>query len=250
MNIHLSLAAYPRHSAHHAMVRAVEERVSEPFLGRLSLAHVQVCPQNTGVMTEEYVQNLVDAFPGTQFRPHANVRVEYRRQVNDLDTFDPKSSWWLALKRCCEIMRAPAYSAHAGLRANATMSQVLDNTKRCEDFLGIPVGIEGHYPTPRDIYLVSSWAEYEQMLQSGVHFALDMSHLQIVGEQEGIYRLPLMEKLLRSEHCIEIHVSDNDGRRDSHQLMAMRPWWWGLLKQANPNAIIFSEGTQPDVRSA
>lgn len=245
MKIHLSLAAYPRHSAHHAMVRATQEQVSEPLLGQLSLAHVQVCPQNTGVLTHEYVAGLVEAFPQTRFRPHANVRVEYRRQVNDLDTFAPTMSWWRALRRCCELMHAPAYTAHAGLKANATLSQVLDNTRRAQDFLGIPVGIEGHYPTPRGIFLLDSWISYAVLLGSGVNYALDLSHLQILAAQSKRRYQTLIQELLASEHCIEVHVSDNDGRRDSHKLLDHEPWWWPLLVHTHPNAIIFSEGTQP-----
>lgn len=245
MNINLSLAAFPRHNPMAAMARAVAGRVSEPFLGELSLDHVQVCPQNTGVLTPVYLEVLRDAYPQTQFRPHANVRVEHLRQVNDLDTFDPSSSWWKALKQACEILKAPAYSAHAGLRANCSFSQVLDNARRCEDFLGIPVGIEGHYPTPRGIYLLDSWDEYRKLYISGVNYALDLSHLQILAHQTGERGTALINAMLYSKHCIEIHVSENDGRRDGHALIAQEPWWWKSLRYAHPNAIIFSEGTQP-----
>lgn len=245
MKINLSLAAYPRHSALRAMRRATEEKVSEPLIGRLHLDHVQICPQNTGVLTPEVIQELMLYYPHTQFRLHANARVEYKRQVVDLDSFDPMSSYWKRLRAVSFSLRAPAYTAHAGLRANCSLVDVLANTLRAEDFMGIPVGIEGHYPTPRGIYLLDSWTDYKVLLNSGVNYALDLSHLQILAEQTKMYHTGLMRELLSSAHCLEVHVSDNDGRRDSHKLLEQEPWWWPLLKYVHPNAVIFSEGTQP-----
>lgn len=245
MKVHLSLAAYPRFSPIEAMRRATHEHVSEPLLGRLSLDHVQVCPQNTGVLDDEYITGLVQAYPNTQFRLHANARVEYKRQVVDLAQFDPTSSFWKALRSTSELLGAPAYTAHAGLKANASLAEVFDNTRRAQDFMGIPVGIEGHYPTPRGIYLIDSWLEYAMLWKSGVNYALDLSHLHILARQTDTYPSDLIKQMLSSPNCIEVHVSTNDGRRDSHQLLETEPWWWPLLPHAHPNAIIFSEGTQP-----
>jgi hypothetical protein len=82
------------------------------------------------------------------------------------------------------------------------------------------------------------------LLESGVNYVIDLSHMQIIAQQSGKIETNLLKELLQSERCIEVHVSTNDGKKDLHHCLSetSRPWWIDLLDLANPNATIFSEG--------
>lgn len=242
--IHVSLAAFPGVDFLNAMERATKG-VSEPLLGELSLEHVQLCPQNIGLLTQEYAAGLAEAFPRTQFRLHANCRVLPGRQITNLDRFDSSGPYWLQLATVSQTIGAPAYTAHAGLRANATLAQVLDNTRRASDLFGCTVGVEGHYPTARGIFLLDSWEDYRVLHESGVPYALDLSHLHILAVQSGRRDEGLVREMLANPACIEVHLSGNDGDHDTHETLDESIWWWELLSSTNPMATLFSEGTQP-----
>lgn len=111
----------------------------------------------------------------------------------------------------------------------------------------VPVATEGLYPTLRDDYLVSTWQEYRWLLDNHIPYALDLSHLAIVAKKSRQMDEALVLDLMTSELCLEIHVSDNDGRSDSHQVLQDKPWWWKSLENArtiNDSPVMFSEGNQ------
>jgi len=118
------------------------------------------------------------------------------------------------------------------------------NVLRIEERCGIPVGVEGLYPAPGDRWLLSTWADYEWLLESDLHYAIDLSHLAIVARHERCEDLALARELVSNERAIEVHVSDNDGRADRHTTLARQPWWWPVLEDVHPAAVIFSEGNQ------
>lgn len=242
--INVSLAAYPGMGFVDAMQMASSHNPAEPLLGTLGLAHTQLCPQNRGILDEELAAGLTQAFPRTQFRLHANVRVLPNRYVEDWSAFNDKSVYWQALARVSRVLHAPAYSAHAGLRKEASMATLFDNVRRAQDLFECTVGIEGHYPTKGDVYLVSSWEEYRAVLESNLAYAVDLSHLHIVAKQSRVFDKELVKDMLASPNCIEVHVSGNDGSKDEHRMLSTAPWWWELLASANPNAVFFSEGQQ------
>lgn len=242
--INISLAAYPGCDFFEAMQRAVSEAPAEPLLGSLAVTETQLCPQNRGVLTPEFAKGLREVFPGTRFRLHANVRVLPSRQIADWSSWDAQSPYWKALAATSQVLQAPAYTAHAGRRSEADLATVLESARRAQDVFGCPVGIEGHYPTRSDVFLVSSWEEYRTLFESGVPYAVDLSHLHIVAEQSGRYESTLVQEMLANERCIEVHLSSNDGTKDQHQLLTQEPWWWPLLAYINDDAVIFSEGVQ------
>lgn len=240
MNACLSLACWP--GLDYARVPELLARPhAEPLAGPLSTAHVQLVPQITGLLDEAHVDLLRAAFPSTRFRLHANVRVLPPHRMADLSTFGSDDDWFRQAARINRQLDAPAYSAHAGRRRHATLAQVLDNAQRCAGLFGCPVAIEGLYPDRQDTQLVSTWDEYRTVMDSGVPYALDLSHLNIVahryGREDG-----LVADLLACERCIEVHVSDNDGHHDSHGVCTAPPWWFSLLARLNLEAVVFSEG--------
>lgn len=240
MNACLSLACWP--GLDYCRVPEVLARThTEPLFGTLSTAHVQLVPQTVGQLDAARADGLLAAFPGIQFRLHANVRVLPRHRLADLSTFDADQDWFEQAAHISQRLGASAYSAHAGYRRNATLAQVLDNARRCADLFGCPVAVEGLYPDRHRTQLVASWEEYRTVFESGVPYALDLSHLNIVahrvGREDG-----LVADMLACERCIEVHVSDNDGMGDQHRICHTPPWWYRLLAHLHPGAVVFTEG--------
>lgn len=240
--VHISLGAYGRMPHGLAIAKALHEMPKDPMLGRLSSERMQLCPQGRGRLDVEFAQELVKSFPSVEWRLHANVQLEYSQRVVDLAHWPTKRGWFTQLGQVSAALKAPVYTAHAGRRDQATVNQVLSYVREAEQFLGIPVGLEGHYPTRSGVWLFSSWTEYRKLLESDVHYALDLSHLHILATQSGRIEWSLMQELVSSPQCLEIHVSANDGSADQHQLLDGPTWWLPLLSQANSDAVIFSEG--------
>lgn len=242
--VNLSLAAYPGVEFVQGVQLAREANPSEPLLGLLAMDHVQLCPQNRGILDEGCIEALKALYPQIQFRLHANVRIGHKRQVTDWSAWETEPAYWQGLARASRQIGAPAYTAHAGLRREASLTQILDAARHAQDLFGVPVGIEGHYPTHDDQFLVSSWEEYQALFESGVPYALDLSHLNIVAKQSRRRETGLVAEMLACERCIEVHVSDNDGRKDSHAGLTTPPWWWELMGNIHDKAVVFSEGQQ------
>lgn len=243
MKPQVSLACWPglRHERAAGMLLGPEP-ITEPLFGELGTQHVQLVPQSFGVLTEELAATLASRHARTAFRLHANVRVLPGRCVADVSGLVLYPAWYVQAARVSQILRAPAYSAHAGHRAEATFETMLDNTRRLEDLFQCPVAVEGQYPMAGDPRLVSHWEEYQALFESGVKFALDLSHLNILAHQSGRREEGLVAEMLACERCIEVHVSANDGRGDHHQICATAPWWIDLLPHINADAVVFSEG--------
>lgn len=247
MRANISLACWPG-MRYESALSLIEQPHCEPLFGRLATDHVQLVPQTFGTLTDDLVDNMLSAHPTVQFRLHANARVQPYHRLADLSNFDSHSEWFNRAARVSQKLKAPAYSAHSGARANATLALMLDNARRCADLFDCPVAVEGQYPTRDDTLLVSTWNEYRAVFESGVSYALDLSHLNILASRTKSRDDVLLHEMLACERCIEIHVSDNDGRGDWHQVCAAAPWWFTALQHANPDAVIFTEGNHRHAR--
>lgn len=179
MKVQTSLACLPGMThldAVHQVLR--HQPLIEPKFGQLGTEHVQLVPQCRGVVDCNTAALLTETFPDVQFRLHANVRVMPGPRLADLSTFQADIGYFRTAGEVSRRLGAPVYSAHAGYRKNATLHQVFDNAKRCEDLFGCVVAVEGLYPTPGGPdRLVASWSEYNALLNSGVAYALDLSQL-------------------------------------------------------------------------
>jgi hypothetical protein len=242
--VHVSLGSYGRTSHLAAIASMLVTHPADPILGRLSTDHVQICPQNHGQFTLEMAQEVRRALPDICWRLHANVRVNGAHRMVDICDWPQARDYFTDLARLSSALNAPAYSAHAGKRGQASLAEVFQFARELEDLFGVPVGIEGHYPTKGDFWLLSSWAEYRALFASGVHYALDLSHLHILATRSGIWEWNLVREMLACERCIEVHLSANDGHADQHLPLLERPWWFPLLADIHPHATVFSEGSQ------
>jgi len=68
--------------------------------------------------------------------------------------------------------------------------------------------------------------------------------LNILAHRTGRTERGLVQEMMNCERCIELHVSDNDGRGDSHQVCEQQSWWFSLLAALNPKTVVFTEGNQ------
>jgi len=240
--------------SHARAMAAIAAGVADPVLGPISADEVQLCPQHSGKLHEALIDELMDAHPNTRFRIHATPRVsgDHHHRIVDAANVSEHPEQIARTAELSRRMKAPAYTLHAGRRSEGTLEKAIDNVKRLQDLFQCPVGIEGLYPSngPNDVWLMATWAEHEAVLRSGVPVAIDLSHLNIVARRERDERPDLVEELVSSPNVIELHLSDNQARLDSHQPMTPgKPvWWMKHLAAVNPAATVFYEGILVDPR--
>lgn len=241
--VNMSMACWPGLT----FSRAAEEIAKdafEPLWGDLRRDHIQICPQNAGVFDEQVYDTVRRLLPNSRFRLHANVRVRSQIARSAASAFnDHTRPYFEKLASLSKMIDAPAYSLHAGRRAECQgLAQLAENVRALEDLFDCPVAVEGHYPEGKNMWLISSWTEYAWLLASGLKYALDLSHLNIVARRSRSTERQLVNELLGSDKCIEVHVSGNDGVRDRHDVLDTAQWWSLSLKNTNPNAVFFTEG--------
>lgn len=223
----------------------------EDLLGPIHTDHMQLCPQNRGYLDEELADQLLEAFPDTRFRLHANVRVLPQIVKWDAsDDFKMTRPYFEQMAAISKRLKAPAYTLHAGYKENCGFDELLDNLARIQDLFGdIPVGVEGLYPLKAKPQHMDTWEEYQRVYDCGCFVALDLSHLNLLKP------MPFTQAVLRSwlndRQTIEIHVSDNDGTRDQHRLISENdePFWYHAFNESlldTRYTTVFSESNQRD----
>lgn len=235
-----TLGSYPGLRFTDAMSRAL----ADTHLG--GTAHVQLCPQNHGIL-DLHCDELAAMSPHTQFRLHANVRIEgHERHYDASSTGNDADAYFRGLAAMSHRLGASVYTLHAGDRLGRDLEVLAARIRWLEDTFGHKVGVEGHYPALGNRYWLSSWEEYRWLLDSGLDYALDLSHLHIVATRARRAELGLTRELLASERCIEVHLSGNDGLSDLHVRLADCPdyWWKAALDAIHPAADIFYEGNE------
>jgi hypothetical protein len=247
--IHVSLGAYGRTPHLVAIAEMLVSPPEEPILGNSRRTTCKSARRTTVCSRWRRRRKFGAALPAIHWRLHANVRVRGIHRWADICDWPQERDYFRELARVSQALDAPAYTAHAGRRHGATLKDVFRHTRELEDLFGVPVGIEGHYPTHGDYWLISSWREYRALLESGVRYALDLSHLHILAITTNTWERNLVLEMLACERCLEVHVSGNNGHADQHRQLTEEPWWFQLLAYVHPNATVFSEGRQ-SVRKA
>lgn len=231
-------------------IQNIADGTIEPILGQLLSEHVQLCPQHPDYLSASLIDSLQEKFPEIQFRLHSDVRLINKRGVTmDLIDFNDDTKWYFeTLAQFSQRMHAPLYSLHAGTRNNNTIQELFDKALRLQDLFDCPVAIEGHYPFSNNKFLINSWNEYEALFRSGLNYALDLSHLNIVAHREG-WEHSLTKEMLASPQCKEIHISFNEGHMDNHMIATtdqtpLWTMWKTMIEESKSTADIFSEGNQ------
>ncbi|MCR1345315.1 hypothetical protein NRY68_05775 [Acidithiobacillus ferrooxidans] len=241
MNPQISLgSSLPGWSPFDAMNR-IMSGFSDPAFGLIGHEKAQVCPQNygAGTITIEMLERLQLSFPDTRFRLHANVRILNHGCQYDLGTTRRFPEFTEALVTLLRFLQEP-YSIHAANNGTPLKRQYAEAGK-LSDMAGVPVAIEGLYPSRRANTL-STWKDYESLLSADVLYALDLSHLNIVHKVEGPAPQGLVDALVANPRCIEVHLSGNDGVSDRHLPCMGDEWWIPHLAHIHSDAVVFYEG--------
>lgn len=236
MKYHPTTANFPGTPFLHAVSKASENT-------QWDFSHMQLCPQQLGVLSEKIVEDLQNEFLHTQFRLHANVRLFQDNFLFDASSDlknDDNKKYIELLKQIHQKTNAQVYSYHAGYRV-CSKEQMKNHALFLQEKLQSPVAIEGLYPEKKNLWLINSLDDYE-WLANNIYFALDLSHLQIVYTQmQKTVDESWVIDMMQHPNCLEIHVSGNDGKHDNHQAIEGNEWWLPLIKKADIKAHVFTE---------
>ena len=169
---------------------------------------------------------------GIQYRAHHAIVWQERRSFNLAEQFD--RSYFERLTDWMAAMNITAYSVHPGSVSTHQSNSInfwLDHLEQlaqlCHD-RRIRFGVETMYPSLFDHTrreLLRSRTEIEQFLNlmPGVELVVDMAHLNLWHDCSTEEKLHLFQ--LARDRILEIHISDNDGLRDTHTAINEKTWW-------------------------
>ena len=227
-SIQATTAQFPGYTFEEACDR-IAEGVTEGF-GLVRMEHVQLCPQASDFVDEICIQKLQKKYPKTKFRLHANVRIDRVLRILDASKYSKQNKWYYQrLAELSEQLSASGYSLHSGYRKNASLEKMKNNVLEIQSFFSCDVMVEGMYPNERKDLLIKNWEEYEWLLNSGLLYAVDLSHLNIVKKRLDTVDLGLVYDLLSHPNCREVHLSHNHGNNDSHRQLKSKFYedsWW------------------------
>jgi len=249
MKIHAASAVAPV-TTHKRALSYLAEGLEDDVLGPISMEHVQLCPQHAGYIDEALLEQLMELYPATKFRLHASPKLSgHGRAIVHVSNSDHHQSYIKEAFGYGEKLGGHGHTIHAGERSDCDMEGMLDRLDSLQQRTGMAIGVEGLYPSSRDRWLMSTWAEHERVAERGFRYALDLSHLNIVTRVHG-RQDELVRDLISSPLCMEVHVSGNDGRADSHKPLSSSslPWWMDILKDADSQTVVFYEGILVDPR--
>lgn len=250
MQIQAASAVAPA-TTHKRAMEHIVQGLKDEVLGPIGYEKIQLCPQHAGYISDSLIDFLLEEYPGTEFRLHASPKLRNVAPNIVYVSNAPENGDYINESiRINERLGAGGYSLHAGERQDCTIEQMVENLAEIQSKTNIPVAVEGLYPSASNKWLMSDWREYEYVAEQGCKYALDLSHLNIVAKRHGQNDV-LVKNLLESDQCIEIHVSGNDGRADSHKPLDKNrePWWIDALRQSKSKAVIFYEGILVDPRN-
>lgn len=128
---------------------------------------------------------------------------------------------WEPYRRFIERHNVLALSAHAPLRSRIDAEGFERMVRRCSEVLRVPVMVEV-MPEPQ------RWCSSLDSLVD-VPLLLDISHVHIWSRGKCDETLRLTEELLSRYDVAGLHLSHNNGRRDSHDLIPEDVWYADCL---------------------
>ncbi len=108
----------------------------------------------------------------------------------------------------------------------------------------IRLGVETMYPTPLDRArreLLQNTPGIEQFLEAMplIELVVDLAHLNLWHHGSIPEKLQLLQ--LARGRILEIHISDNDGERDTHTTITPKTWWVPYVADFPPSVQIVLE---------
>lgn len=186
---------------------------------------------------------------GMRYRAHHAIVWQEQRSFNLADSFDTR--YFERLTDWLAAMDITAYSVHGGSCCPSDnpaaayvrfLCHVDQLSQLCRD-RGIRLGVETMYPALSDTkqYLLQNTAQVEQFLHDlpSIDLVIDLAHLNIWKTETISEKLHLLQ--LAQDRLLEIHISDNDGYRDSHTAVSDRTWWLPYAAMFPPGVAIVLE---------
>jgi hypothetical protein len=143
------------------------------------------------------------------------------------DLLEPSS--WTPYRRFIDQHQVLAVSAHAPLRSRVDACGLEHMVHRCSEVLGVPVMIEV-MPEPQ------RWCSSLGTLV-GVPLLVDLSHVYIWSRGCPETALRMTQSVLETNDVAGLHLSHNDGRRDSHELIPENVWYADQLDDWLPGRL-------------
>jgi sugar phosphate isomerase/epimerase len=247
--VYVSLSAMGRVPVRHALARLWESRVQG-----IELA--------IGPRWDPHLPELVHEYraKGIEFRAHhAFPWPGVDPSFDLLQSFSP-----LALEKRLDglvAMGIHAYSVHGGrCEVNDCSSRqagiFLENLRwlhqRCQE-RNILLGVETMFvmpPLSNQRYLLTCEQEISLVLTEvpELQLVVDLAHMNLWTTELFSERLHVLEQF--SERIMEIHISDNDGRRDLHTAFSERCWWWNYRSLLPANIPVVVETRVGDSSSS
>jgi hypothetical protein len=124
---------------------------------------------------------------------------------------------WPVYRAFVASHQVEAMSVHAPLRTRTSAAGLSDAVHRCSDYLGLPVMVE---VMPE----VGRWCSSAVTLVD-VPLLVDVSHVHIWSCGDEVASLELVEFIIANHHVAGLHLSHNDGKSDSHDLIPEQVWF-------------------------
>lgn len=243
----------------HSPIQAMEEILKIKNDGKYEICHqkCQITPQNYELWDEKTVRKFKNKFKNTDFRFHASVRLNNLNKEHckypwyDLSRFiqDKKGGreYFKELSKLNKILGNNPYTFHTGYKPRMLKSNkiVIKAYHEIKDIMECDIGIETLYPYKGeyDKHWFDCWDDHRWLLDNDINYVIDLSHINIIANYEGIDCI-LLKNLLRCDRMIECHISGNNGVSDSHLSLSSchNVWWERYLPYCHQDTVIFTEG--------
>jgi hypothetical protein len=171
---------------------------------------------------------------------HHNIPIDNRYNfINLCEKFDERL--FRQIFQWCNRSRAKHFSVHGGLYNPDLISHSKAMDKFANNYgkvvslakaFGIKMGIETAYPTLNGSkYVLDSEEDIKTFVsmfpETGL--VLDFAHVKIQKNFKTAEE-SLIDFMLASENLIELHISENDGRSDSHTRILRESKFWDRVK--------------------
>lgn len=179
---------------------------------------------------------------------HHNIPIDNKYNfINLCEKFDERL--FRKIFQWCQRSGARHFSVHGGLynpefmSRSKAMSKFADNYQMSVNLgkeYGIKMGIETAYPTLNGSkYVLDSEEDIKTFVsmfpETGL--VLDFAHVKIQKNFDKA-KESLVDFMLAHPNLMEVHISDNDGKRDSHTPVTKSLYFWDKLKSRKDVPIV------------
>lgn len=148
-----------------------------------------------------------------------------------LDPLQPRT--WDTYRRFVDTHRVVSVGVHAPHRSRCTAPQLRDALRSLQDALGVPVAVEVMPEPQRWCSSIDTLVDHPILL--------DVSHVLIWARGDERTAQAMCGQLMDRQEVREFHLSHNDGRRDSHDLIPAGVWFEPLIEQWAEGAVVTYE---------